>query len=298
MESLMASTWFTTLTAIRAQDPDWEAIACYHEPVRRFLLRAFPGLPADLADDVTQEVLCAMRTSVVARFDPERGRFRDYLRGVIRNQVRKALAARRANGADEALAAVAAPQVDPDEVEHVDLEARLLLAVRGYHDELLGQGARGREVLYCLSGRLVDGLTYPQLAKREGVSLDAVKRRLQAARRGILRALLQGELATAGVELAPKSVGALAERAAEAIATGRELDVPWRLRREQVAAAETERLVRRVRAARSRFPGLDSPDGQAFLSALAAILEPEASGPNFRGQPPARPEQLEPGAPA
>ena len=69
----MGSTWFTTLAAIREQDPDWEAIASYREPVRRFLRRVYPRLPEDLAHDVVQEVLCAMHTSVVARFDPETG---------------------------------------------------------------------------------------------------------------------------------------------------------------------------------------------------------------------------------
>ena len=49
----MGSTWFTTLAAIRASDPDWEAIACYREPVARFLRRAYPRLKPDVVQKVT-----------------------------------------------------------------------------------------------------------------------------------------------------------------------------------------------------------------------------------------------------
>ena len=114
------------MAAIRASDPDWEAIACYREPVARFLRRTYPRLATDLLQDVTQEVLCALRTGAVERFDAERGRFRDYLVGVVRNQVRRAVAQQPDAAVDvDRVAAVA-----PEAVEVVALEAWLLRAVR------------------------------------------------------------------------------------------------------------------------------------------------------------------------
>jgi len=271
------STWFTTLAAIRASDPDWEAIACYREPIARFLARVHPGLPSDLAQDVVQEVLCAMRTTVVARFDPDRGRFRDYLRGVIHNQVRRALAGRPQAAA---LDPDAVARVEEAQLESVDLEARLLQAVRRFHDGLVQGGPAERQVLYCLSDRLLDGLSYQEIADKEGLSLAAVKRRLQAARRGVITELLRCELEGAGLELRPRAEGRLAEAVQAAVASGRPVDDLARRVREPGATRVAQGLVDRVRAGVRRFPGLDSPDGQAFVTALRAILaEAEAERP-------------------
>lgn len=276
----VASTWFTTLAAIREAQPDWAEIACYREPIARFLGKAYPKLSGDLRDDVVQEVLCAMHGSAVARFRPERGRFRHYLRGVIRNHVRKVLREHRAippSLDDEP--DVADEIIDAESVEVIDLQACLVRAVRDFHDEVLRGDADQRQVLYCLSGRLIDQLSYAEIATKEGISRDAVKRRLQLARRGILRALVKGALEDHGQAeaLEAKDLSRLAERVGEALASRRPAeevlleqgDSPA-LAGSQAAALE---LVTRFRAGVRWFPGLDSPDGQAFASALSGILE-------------------------
>lgn len=272
----VGSTWFTTLTAIREAEPDWQAIACYREPIGRFLRHVYPRLPRDLHDDVVQEVLCAMHASVVARFDPDRGRFRDYLRGVIRNQVKRALTRERAAaGVSVDLSRIDPEQVmqaSQDQVEAVDLSAQLVRAVRAFHDAKLGGAPEDRETLYCLSDRLLHGLTYAQIAAKEGLSTDAVKRRLQAARRGILRALLQAELDDRGLALDPRRLNALAESVASAVCSTRPVDDL--LPRQDVEQAVAADLVEAVRTGVRLFPGLDSPDGQAFVSALEGILDP------------------------
>ena len=48
MVCVMATTWFTTFQSLRACKPDWEAIACYREPIAHFIARVYPRLPADL----------------------------------------------------------------------------------------------------------------------------------------------------------------------------------------------------------------------------------------------------------
>ncbi len=157
-------------------------------------------------------------------------------------------------------------------MEVVDLQAQFVRAVREFHDGAL-HDAEARQVLYCLSGRLIDGLSYDHIAKKENISRDAVKRRLQAARRGILQALVRGALADRHHELPPRSLAKLAEKVGEALASRRP---PGELI-EQVADAPARaaaiELVERVRSGLRWFPGLDSPDGQAFVSALTGILD-------------------------
>jgi RNA polymerase sigma factor (sigma-70 family) len=267
------STWFTTLTAIRAARPDWAEIACYREPIARFLARVYPRLPGDVRDDIVQEVICAMHTSVVARFQPERGRFRDYLRGVIQNQVRAAQRKRREVPLQ--IDPVAVAQAPAEDVDALDLQARIVRAVRAFHDDTLQGSPREREVLYCLSDRLIEGLGYEAIAAKEGISRDAVKRRLQAARRGVLRALLAGALDDRGLELKPRALSRLAERVAEAVTTRRPAtELPGR-GLDPAARATAVELVERVRLGVRWFPGLDSPDGQGFVTALRAVLEEE-----------------------
>ncbi len=267
------STWFTTLTAIRAAKPDWSEIACYREPIARFLARVYPRLPTDLRDDIAQEVICAMHASVVARFQPERGRFRDYLRGVIQNQVRQAVRKRGEQALSIDPAAVAA--APPEDVDALDLQARIVRAVREFHDDMLRGKDADRQVLYCLSDRLIDGLSYEEIARKEEISRDAVKRRLQSARKGVLRALVRGALADRSVELKPRVLGKLSERVAEAVVSRRPAEELLARGFDDDERAVALELIERVRAGVRWFPGLDSPDGQGFVSALRAVLEDE-----------------------
>lgn len=272
----MGSTWFSTLQAIRAGEPEWEAIAHYREPIARYVRRTYPRLPADVAQDVVQDVLCAMRTHVVGRFDPDRGRFRHFLGGVIKNEVRKASARLRPSPA----LLTDPPTPEPNPLATVDLEARLVRAVRRAHDAWVEAGPTQQEVLYCFAGRLLEGLSYDALAEREGLSAAAVKRRLQTARRDVLRALIEAELEDAGVELPPRALNKLARAVQDALADARPLsELLGRRWKHPQASSAAASLVADVRAGLRWFPGLSSPDGQAFVSALRDVLErPGADG--------------------
>ena len=197
----MSDLWHTTLSAIQRGEPDWQAIAAYESPIRRYLSRRFRALPGSERDDLLQEILLAMRERVVPGYRAEVGSFRNFLAVSIHNAVRDHLRAQRP-GKDLALeehrledpASNLGLGLPEAEVVALDLEARLLAAVRAVHDRY----ARGTEadlsLVYVLSGALVHKLSNTEIAKREGLSRDQVKRKLQRVRGEILSHLFAGLL--------------------------------------------------------------------------------------------------------
>ncbi|RMG12041.1 MAG: sigma-70 family RNA polymerase sigma factor [Planctomycetota bacterium] len=184
----MGEYWLTTLSAIRERDPDWRAIAAYEVPVRRYLARRFPRLPEAEREDLLQEVLLAMRERIVPRYDPAAGRFRAFLQTSILNTVRDHLRRRRDHVPIEP-EDLEAP--DEEELDALDLEALLVRAVAEVHDRYASGPEQDLSLVYVLSGVLVHGLSHKAIAKREGLSADQVKRKLQRARGEILAGLFR-----------------------------------------------------------------------------------------------------------
>ncbi|MBL4849310.1 MAG: sigma-70 family RNA polymerase sigma factor [Planctomycetes bacterium] len=186
----MSEFWHTTLSTIRRGDPDWQAIASYEGPIRRYLARRYGRLGLNERDDLLQEILLAMRERVIPRYDAGVGPFRSFLSTAIRNAVIDHYRRTRPT-LDVDLEAHRLEAPDPDEAQTIDLEARLLRAVRGVHDRY----ARGPDAdlsqVYVLSGALVDRLSNKEIANREGLSVDQVKRKLQHTRGEILTLLFQ-----------------------------------------------------------------------------------------------------------
>ncbi len=273
----MGSYWFTTLSGVRRADPDWGEIARYEEPVRRFLGARFPAIPEGDRDDVVQEVLVALKTDLVARYDRARGPFRPYLRTAILNRVRDRLRRRRPRPLDEeAAAAVDVPDdaLTAEEAEAIDLEAELSAAIRAFHDRRAAGPGRDLRLVYVFSGALVDGLSNDAIARREGLSADQVKRLLQQARHEVLVELLR-----------PHAAGAApAERAADL--ARRWLRAPRERARlleaepDRAVAAAVEALLDRVERGLPHLPGLDTDAGRDFLRGVGAILDP---GPAAEG---------------
>lgn len=264
----MSDAWFTTLAAIRAGDPDWQAVAAYQRPISNLLARIAPGLPEAEREDVAQEVLLALRSQAIREYRPERGRFRDYLRGIVRNQVRRALRERRREA-----------RCDPDvfgEVPHhewylLDAEAWLLRGLARFQDRLAGGREADRQIFYCFSDRVLKGMTYAEIARREGISPGAVSRRLAKARRLFLRCLLDLEL--------ERGAGRWTEREREEVV--RVVQRAFRERRplEELVGRKlahvlplAEELLGDVRACFAGLASLDSSAGRTFLEALSEVL--------------------------
>lgn len=203
----MGEYWLTTLSAIRAGHADWSAITAYEVPVRRYLARRFPGLDAAERDDLVQEVLLAMRERIVPAYDARRGRFRSLLVSAVANKARDLLKRARP-GALTSEPADDAPSVA--DLDAIDLEALIVQAVRAVHDQATAGPEPDLELVWVLSGVLVHGRSGAEVARREELSVDQVKRRLQEARAAILGHVLRELL---GPDALPGRVARAAELA-------------------------------------------------------------------------------------
>jgi RNA polymerase sigma-70 factor (ECF subfamily) len=106
---------------LRLRDPQdgtaWQQFVDVYAPLVYGYCRR-RGLQEADASDVTQEVLTQVAQSMRAfTYDPQRGRFRDWLGTVARRRLARFFGGRRepaAGGGDGVLAEVAAPEADPD----------------------------------------------------------------------------------------------------------------------------------------------------------------------------------------
>lgn len=265
----VAETWFTTVAAIRAGEPDWQAIAAYRRPILGLLGRIAPGLPSDEREDVAQEVLTVLRTKAIARYAPERGRFRDYLRGIVRNLVRRALRERHRTASFDPDTLGEVPET---EWSALDAEAWLLRGLARLQDDLVAGGKAEREVLYCFSDRVLKGMSYEEIARRERLSQGAVSRRLAKARQRLLRCLLEVELEQSESDLSERQRDRLVDAVQRALSERRPLDELLH-RSVRQALPLAEQLLGDVQACFAQLTPLEAPEGQAFLRALAEVLD-------------------------
>jgi RNA polymerase sigma factor (sigma-70 family) len=262
----MVDGWLTTLSAIKKRDPDWAVIAVYEAPVRRHLERRWPQLALAERDDLVQEVLLAMREKLVPGYDAGVGRFRALLVTAIGNRVRDRLRRRKAAPlSDVELDATCAPTAE--EAAAIDLEAIVVRAVEAVHDRHVRGG--DPELVWVLSGVLVDGLSNQEVARREGLSVDQVKRALQQARSELLTAILSDLLPGA----TPTRIAAAAELARLALREPRRGTRALADADDAAAREAVEGLVGAVRA-RSAAPG---PAGATpdLLARIGAVFTPE-----------------------
>jgi len=192
--------WPTTLTGIR-QKVAWNLVAHYLEPVRRFLAtRArYRWIPEADRDDLAQEIVVAIWERGQATFDAKKSPFRAFLQGVIRHKVADYV--RRANREpvpldaipetpDEAPTAQAAVDREHQVFEAVEFSAKLVMAIQTFHDRCKSGPAELQSRLYCFIDRLIGHRSESEIARREGLSRDQVKRHLAAARREIIAELV------------------------------------------------------------------------------------------------------------
>lgn len=260
-------TWFTTAAALQAGEPEWQALAAYRQPILRLARRVAPGLSLEETEDLAHDVLIELRAGAVARYSAQRGRFRDYLAGIVRHQVLAELRrrGRRAQSLEHALEGAPA-----DVWRAFDAEAWLLTGLARFQREVLSQ-AQGPEILYCFSHRVVRGLGYREIAAREGLSAGAVSRRLAAARDGLLAAFLDLELEELGLAPSARERGKLARALRTSLARQRPVEESLGSKL-AVYQPALEAVVLQVRAALQLLPDLEAGPGREFLDALGEVL--------------------------
>lgn len=269
--------WFTTRSGILRNEAGWEHIAPYADPVARFLERRYPRLSAQDREDLLQDVLMAMKTHLIEKFDVTRGSFRPYLRTAIVNRVNDHYRRKKVRASTPDAPEPAAPEedgsqdaIDEEGADVLDLEACLLGALHAFHDKRAQSGKPDDlELLYTFSGALVEGLSNEEIAAREKKSRDQVKRLLQRAREEIL----QEFLVRAAPDIQKK---APLDRTADLVR--RIFREPRR--RQRILEAESNQLLaqavgqfmERLDRARERLPVLVSTAGKEFEEALRAVF--------------------------
>jgi RNA polymerase sigma factor (sigma-70 family) len=275
---LTGGEWFTTRSGILRGEAGWELIAPYADPVSRFLSRRFPDLGQADRDDLLQDILVAMRTHLVEKFDSARGGFRPYLRTAIVNRVRDHYRRRKVRaGSQDAADAPSPGGSDPAELleedaDALDLEACLVGSLYAFHDKRTRSGAADDlEVLYTFAGSLVDGLSNEDIAAKEGKSKDQVKRLLQRARNEILVEFLVR--AAPGIE-AKAPLEKTADLVRRIFREPRKRQRILEAEPNRTLASAVDQLLDRLEAARARLPVLASTAGKEFEEALRAVFSP------------------------
>jgi RNA polymerase sigma-70 factor (ECF subfamily) len=126
----------------------------------------------DQTEDVVQEIwLTAVRR--VRKFDPRRGSFLAWLRGiaanVLRNHFRRLRPARRLQSLDEEPSATDSTEVQRTERERAHAVATTLAALPGRHEDVL-------------RAKYLDGASVQQIARSSGQTQKAVESLLTRAR--------------------------------------------------------------------------------------------------------------------
>jgi RNA polymerase sigma factor (sigma-70 family) len=267
--------WFTTRSGILRGQAGWEDIAPYADPIARFLEKRYPMMPSADREDLLQDVLMAMKTHLVEKYDTTRGGFRPYLRTAIVNRVKDHYRRKKVRAGTPNAPEPAAPETDEhdlheDDADALDLEACLLGALHAFHDKRARTAKpEDLELLYAFSGSLVEGLSNEEIATREKKSKDQVKRLLQRARDEILREFMQR--AAPGIE-----AKAPLERSADLVR--RIFREPRRRARiieaesNRVLADAVDRFMDRLEKGRARLPVLASTAGKEFEEALRAVF--------------------------
>ncbi len=199
----MGAFWQSTCSALRdSRVPDWGDVEDYREPLRILLRVRYARGFVDDPEDLVQDILLAIRSQLFARYDKSRGRFRDFLRGVVHNQVLARWKRARRLRPMEHIGEL--PQITEHDTLTVDLVAEVLAALRRWHDRQLDAGETGLRAVHVLAGRLLHGKSYKEIAAREKLSTASVKRALVAARDEIV-----GDLLLHTLELAPEAKAGL-----------------------------------------------------------------------------------------
>ena len=214
---MASSFWQTTCTAILAgTEPGWNEVADYRHPLTLLLAGRYSWLtPAD-REDLVHDILIDIKEQLYQRYSPERGRFRAFLCGVVRNKV---LSRWKRNRRQLSLELEDEPAALSDaEGAAVSLVAEVLAAFRRWYERSSGNPQQMSRV-YIVGAHLLRGESYGAIGEREGLSWDAVKRVIHGFRRDLLSDLLEHTLVLADEQRTGLAWGRLAEVVKQAFAS-------------------------------------------------------------------------------
>ncbi len=185
----MTGFWHSTCSALRdGREPGWTALQNYREPLLLLVRSRDPQGNFGDPEDIVHEVLLKLKEQLYARYDASRGRFRNFLCGIVRIELLNRWKAHRRLVPLTDIVEPAAPT--PQEVSAVDLVAEILDSLQKWHQRFLRGSERDPQRIYVVAGRLIRGLDNRAIAQREGISLAGVKRILADMRDDVLGDIL------------------------------------------------------------------------------------------------------------
>ncbi len=200
----MTGFWHSTCTALRdGREPGWTALQHYREPLMLLVRSRDPTGDLGDAEDVVHEILLKLKEKLYERYDSSRGRFRNFLCGVVRTELLNRWKAHRRLVPLTDVAEPSAPT--EEEGAALDLVAEVLDSLQRWHQRFLRGPERNPQRIYVVAGRLIRGLGNKVIAEREGISLATVKRILADMRDDVLgdilcRTITLDEQAKAGLD--------------------------------------------------------------------------------------------------
>ncbi len=266
-EKPVDSIWHTTCSALRAGDePSWQDAWGYRQPLLLLIASRYRWVSESDREDLVEDILLDVKKHLFKRYLPDRGKFRAYLCGVVRNRVLALHRARRALP----LEAVPEPEELPaDEALAIDLVAEVLGAAREWCEQ---KRVERPEHVAVLADRLLGKKTLKEIASAHGMPISSAHAVVSAARQEIVARLLEHTFPARREGLAGLDWKALAERALRALARPRR-------QREEVARVahpatrrDLETWLETMRGAIARLPGRTSAAGKDLCEGLEAIL--------------------------
>lgn len=176
------TTLLRALASSGAPDAQWARFVRLYDPVCRFYLavlrRGWTALNRDWDNDIVQETMLAIvQTLPSGKWDPGRGRFRDFLFGIVRNKAREfARREVRAASAPERLAEEMPPEDGPCDGAEEEREALRVALWRQLVDRVFAESRMSEASKKAFLRLVEDEVPVARLSAETGMTPNAIYR--------------------------------------------------------------------------------------------------------------------------